>query len=137
MIKISSESGIINFAMTGCHGHNHQTSGCENALIISERFHPSRATPITRMFLHTMFGRTSEIDSIITKFDEYFGGGKNADKNGLEYLKTLILENCAKDKTWKMCPTCKIEYDAKTRTFENIIFIVPSANNCIEHSQGS
>ena len=71
-----------------------------------------------------MFGCTSQIGNIIAKFDEHFKDGKYPDENGLEYLKNAILENREKDKTWKICPVCRIEYDSKKQLFENILFII-------------
>lgn len=132
-ISIKYNNGIIDCIISGCHcsGNGCNTNKCD-ILKVSEKFNVNRATPITRMFLHTSFGRQSNIDNIIYKFTQHFDE-QNEDENGLNYMKKLILDDCEKDKTWKMCPICQTEYNEKIRKFENIIFIVPYLDACVEH----
>jgi hypothetical protein len=118
--------------MSGCHCADGE---CQCTVFqISEVFDKNRATPITRMFLHNMFNRQYRLDDILKKFTDHFDG-KNNDENGLEYMKKLILTDCATDPTWKICPKCEIEYNNKTRNFEKIVFIVPHVDLCVEHFQ--
>jgi hypothetical protein len=145
-ISITFENSIITLKMGGCHNglyahtkHKEvpieKTNGCGEIKIFSEKFNPYIATPITRLFLHVQFGRKHKIDELIEKFDAHFKDGKNCQENGIEYLKEIILSSLSTDPTWKICPECNIEYNNKTREFEQLNYIIPSKNLCIFHKK--
>jgi hypothetical protein len=135
-LSINVNNGNICMVINGCHNGNcnHTTNGCGEFVTYIEKFNASRATPITRMFLHTVFGRNSHLDEILEKYDAYFANDSHHDESGIEYIKKLILDDCDNDNSWKICPVCKIMYMRKILPFENIHYITPQTEKCIDHS---
>jgi hypothetical protein len=133
----NDENKVITLVICGCHNGNccKQSNGCGKKIILKEKYNANRATPITRLFLHSVFGRKYRLNALINKFNEYFDDGKNYNVDGIEYMKKIILEDLETDNGWKICSKCECEYKAKTREFQNIVYIIPTIKFCTEHTQ--
>lgn len=131
-LSITLNKSIITLSISGCHNK----SNCfDDIKIFTEKFHPYVTTPLTRLFFHMQFGREYKIYEFIKNFEEYFKDGNNIDVNGIEYFKKIILEDLETDPTWKICPECNIEYNAGTRQFEKINYIVSEKVLCVFHKK--
>ena len=123
--------------LSGCHGCG--SKGCGHIERFSEVFDIHRSTPITRLFLHVAFGRQNKIDEILHQFEDYYENEamyatEDEEKDGLTFLKELILKNLQDDATWKICPTCDQQYRASIRKFQNIHYVIPGVDFCLDHT---
>ncbi len=98
-VAISSRGKSITLSICGCYGCG--TNGCGHFVKYEEIFNPNRATPITRMYLHGVFGRGYKFQYIADLFSEYVVKNDcfKTGENGVEIMKKLILADCETDKT--------------------------------------
>ena len=101
--------------------------------IITEIFHPYVVTPLTRLFFNKEYGQKYKINKMIKKFNKYVVLGENDRENNMEAFKQIILEVLLNDSKWLICSKCDLEYKEKSRKFENINYIIPTADLCLFH----
>jgi hypothetical protein len=132
-IKMNESNEII-MILNGCHHKNTCLSnGCCQFEYFTSNMDIYKPNAIARMYLHLVMNREYKINDILKQYEEYFSDGKNINENGIEYLKKLILEDHEKDKSWKRCSKCYELYENKKIKFEDIIYILPNIDYCIDH----
>ena len=71
-ILLNSIDDSFQCVLIGCHCKNKKIKcGCEK-IIYQEKFDIHRASPITRLILHSVMGRQHKLDQILEKFTKHF-----------------------------------------------------------------
>lgn len=75
------------------------------------------------------------IDSIVSKFKNHFSDETHIEDNGIEYMKSLILDTLIReDLSWNLCKGCHKEYGIGERDFADIMFLPKEKFHCSEHN---
>ena len=70
---------------------------------------------------------------IFREYSNSIDSENGIDENGIKYLKKIILEDLEKDKSWKTCIKCRELYENNEIKFEDIIYILPNLDHCLDH----
>ena len=129
-----NESNEVIMILNGCHHMDTCTrNGCGHFEYFLTKINIHKPNAIARMYLHLVMGREEKIYDLLKQYNEYFSDGANINENGIKYLKKIILEDLEKDKSWKTCIKCRELYENNEIKFEDIIYILPNLDHCLDH----
>jgi hypothetical protein len=80
-----------------------------------------------------MFGRQHRLEGILRKYEQFYEKQENKNKNGIDTMKNIIIEDCNTDEDWKICSKCYEEYKNKERNFEQVYYTIPNLEGCDFH----
>jgi hypothetical protein len=137
LVLSTNEEGHLECTLNGCHCDSSCQGNCGCGKLVTYRvpFDVNRATAVTRLHLHLIFGRQHKLDEILTAYDNYFENPERAQDDGINIMKGIIFDKLSQDDSWKICPCCETDFQSGRRSWEDVIFIVPDADSCIEHDE--
>jgi hypothetical protein len=135
-LRLEVNSGVISCIICACGGKcQSSTESQKSCKLIIEAFNPNKTTPITKLLLHSVFGRKYRLDDILHQYEEKIEINQASTIERIKIFEQIILDDCKSDLDWKICSICEDEYMNEKRAFENVLFIVPELNYCVEHNK--
>lgn len=146
MFKLGVKEGQINLTLCSCLGCD--SPGCGKFHIYTAKLADVHSNVVTRLFLHSMFGREHILQGLVDTFEKGWNDDNTRwQSTGSKEVKSIeitspekvwhhiILSELEKDPTWNTCETCKTEYDQKSRAWEAIYFVAAPHQKCRDHKK--